>query len=155
MKVLVLAVALAACGGAQPPAFRSPGPKQLKFVALPVESPNFPNAAKLATDLLRRARLKDMPEPTMTKVSIEIVQLQIECVEPTETCYEAVGKTLSADLLLFGELEAGPREGQVKFTVSLFDVGAKAYRKRSAKMFATEEDAAYDMKLVVQDATKP
>jgi hypothetical protein len=155
MNRQLFAVALASCGGAPPPASSPSSAKQVKVVVLPVESPVFPKSAKLATDLLRRARLKDIPESTLSKVSLEIVQLQIECVEPTLDCYEAVGKTLAADLLLFGELEPGPRAGQLKFTVSLFDVAAKSWKRRATRLFATEDDAAYDMKLVVQDATKP
>ncbi len=125
------------------------------FVALPVESEAFPKSAALATDLLARARLRGLAPPTMSKVPLEIVQLSIECVDPTLDCYVAAAKSLSANLLLFGEIEPGQREGELRLTVSLLDVDGKRWVKRTTKLFPTEDDAVYDMHLVVNEATRP
>lgn len=145
---------MVACGAPPPPS----GPAAVSphsLVALPVESAAFPKSAKLATDLLRRARVRGFDPPTMSKVSLEVVQLSIECVDPTLDCYVAAARSLSANTILFGQIEPGPREGELQLTVSLLDAANKRWIKRATKLFPTEDDAAYDMHLVVDEATRP
>src|SRR5438477_10604748 len=64
------------------------------WAVLPVDSDAFPIAARAATERLRRARVRGLDEPQVSKVSLEVVQLSIECVERTPACYERVGKSL-------------------------------------------------------------
>jgi hypothetical protein len=127
----------------------------MTIAALPTESSEFPNAANAATSFLRRARVKGFEQPAMSKVSLEVVQLSIECVEATIDCYEAVGKSLSADQLLFAQIDPGPKPQQLRVTISLFDVEARRWRKRAAKVFADELDATYGIGDVVAEATRP
>jgi hypothetical protein len=123
-------------------------------VAVPVESDAFPASAQLLTDLLRRARLRDVDPPTMGKVSLEVIQLSIECVDPTLDCYTQVARTLHADLMIMGEITPGAGKDELTATVSLLDARDKRWVKRAARKFATEDDARYDMHLVVEEVTR-
>jgi hypothetical protein len=144
---------VAGCGSAPKPVPPAAGPKRT-FTVLPAESDRFPVAAKVTTDRLQRARLKGIDEPQLSKVSLEVVQLAIECVEQSDDCYQAVGKELSADQLLFARIVPGPRPESVKVTITLFDVEAKQHRSVE-KVFATEDDVTYTIGEVVAEATKP
>src|SRR4051794_11223199 len=111
------------CTPASAPAPATPYTPGAKIWAvLPAESDSFPIAARAATERLRRARLRGFLEPQVSKVSLEVVQLSIECVERTPSCYEAVGKSLAANELLFAEIDEGPKKQSIKVTVTLFDV---------------------------------
>jgi len=150
-----LLIGLVSCVPASsvPPA--GPGPAKRSFVVVPAESDAFPLAARATTDRLRRARLRGFNEPDISKVSLEVVQLSIECVEPTVACYERVGKELAATQLLFAEIARGPRRDSVKVTITLFDVEAKVRKRAVAKVFASEEDVPFGVADVVAEATKP
>src|SRR5215207_4365313 len=101
-------VALAACAKprpAPPPVKVAPIEKpKLKLAVLAVESDKFPKAAQAATESLAKAQVAGMDEVQVSKVSLEVVQLSIECTEPSPSCYEAVGKSLSANRLLFAQV---------------------------------------------------
>ncbi len=153
--LLLVAAAVTACGPPPEPAPPQPAAAPRSLVALPVESAAFPRSAQVATALLGRARIRGVDPPTMSKVPLEVIQLSIECVDATLDCYVAVAKSLSANLLLFGEIEPGPREGELRVTISLLDVDGKRWVRRSTKLFASELDASYDMRKVVNDATRP
>lgn len=136
------------------PATPAAGAKRI-WAVLPAESDSFPIAARSTTERLRRARVKGLEEPQVSKVSLEVVQLSIECVERSAVCYEAVGKSLSANELLFAEIDEGPRKQSVRVTVTLFDVDAKQRKKAAIKVFASEEDVVWGVADVVAEATKP
>lgn len=90
----------------------------------------------------------------MGKVSLEVIQLSIECVEPTLDCYTQVARTLQADVMIFGEITPGPGDGEFQLTVSLLDAKEKRFIKRAAKKFPSEDDARYDMHRVVEEVTR-
>ena len=136
-----------------PPAPPTPPPHT--FVVVPAESDAFPLAARATTERLRRARLKGYKEPDISKVSLEVVQLSIECVEPTVVCYERVGRELAASQMLFAEIDKGPKRDSVKVTITLFDVEAKVRKRAVAKVFASEDDVPFGVADVVAEATKP
>jgi hypothetical protein len=153
-----LLLILGAIGCAPPPvvATTPPAPARTgKLAVLPAESDAFPIAARYTTERLRRARVRGLDEPQLSKVSLEVVQLSIECVEPTAGCYEAVGKELGANGLLFAEIAPGPKPDQVQVLVTLFDVDAKQRKRAAAKVFASEEDVAFGVAEVVAEVTKP
>jgi hypothetical protein len=150
---IIGALAVAGCGSAPKPIPQTAGAKRT-FTVLPAESDRFPVAAKVTTDRLQRARLKGIDEPQLSKVSLEVVQLAIECVEQSDDCYHAVGKELAADQLLFAQIVPGPRPESVKVTITLFDVPAKQHRSVE-KVFASEDDVSYTIADVVNEATKP
>ena len=153
----VALLVMCAAAGCLPPQGPDPSaPKQQKrvFAVLPAESDQFAEAAKATSDHLRRARLRGLDEPVIAKVPLEVVQLSIECVEPTPACYEAVGRSLSANLILFAKLEPGPKPQSVAITVSLFDVDTKTWAKQVRQVFSDEADAVYSVRDVVQEATR-
>lgn len=125
------------------------------LAVLPAESDAFPIAARAATERLRRARVKGLDEPAVSKVSLEVAQLAIECVESTAVCYSAVGQSLAANQILFAEIAAGPKRAQIKVTVTLFDVDSRQRRKAATKVFASEEDVVWGVADVVAEATRP
>jgi hypothetical protein len=126
------------------------------WAVLPAESDAYPIAARAATERLRRARVRGYDEPQVSKVSLEVVQLSIECVDRTPACYERVGKSLTppANELLFAEIDEGPKAESVKVTVTLFDVDTKQRKKAAIKVFASEEDVVWGVADVIAEATK-
>ena len=127
------------------------------WTVLPAESDEYPIAARAATERLRRARLRGMNEPEVSKVSLQVVQLSIECVDRTPNCYTAVGRSLQPPPaeLLFAEIDQGPRKESIKVTVTWFDVQAQKRKKAASKVFPSEEDVVWGIADVVAEATKP
>ncbi len=152
--LLAVCLGVVGCLPPKPPPKPVYEPGKLVFAVLPAESQTFPIAARAATERLRRARVKGLDEPQMSKVSLDIVQLQIECVEPNASCYEAVGKELAANQMLFAEIVSGPRKDSIRVTVTLFDVDLKKRRKAASKVFASEEDVVWGVADVIAEATK-
>jgi hypothetical protein len=160
LSVVVAIAALgAACAKPRPP--KKPvavveKPK-LKLAVLAVESDKFPKVAQAATDSLAKAQVKGMDEVEVSKVSLEVVQLSIECTEPTADCYEAVGKSLAANRLLFAQVGPGVitkgRKRDVRVTITLFDVDTRASQKTAEKVFPNEKDAAAGIDTLISEAT--
>jgi hypothetical protein len=167
--VQVVAVALLAAvgcvqGPAPPPkAAVAPPPaaKRVKLAILPVESDAFPRVASGLNALFHDVQVKGVDDYFLSKVTLEVVQLSIECVEQTSSCYEAVGKNLAAQRLLLGHIVAGPvaapvkgkkkeRLPSVKVTVTLFDVDSGAPAKETEQSFKNELDASNGLGELVQ-----
>ena len=138
-----------ACGPAHP--VRDPGAKR-QLAILPVESDTFPVAARAVGAMLVAAKVKDIDAMRVSKVSIEVVQLSIECLEPTNACYEAAGRSMSANRLLFARIEGGTR--RLKLTVTLFDVDAREPKRSQVKVFATEAEAIEGAPTLVEVVTQ-
>ena len=141
-------ILLLACGHAHP----AGDPARTQLAVLPAESDAFPGVARAVNASLRAAKVKDIDETRVSKVSIEVVQLSIECVEPTNACYEAAGHSISANRLLFARIDAAAR--QLKLTVTLFDVDARAPKRTQAKVFATEAAAIQGAPALVAAVTQ-
>ena len=155
---LVLAVSAgSACTRARPRPPEGPPPK-VTMTVLPAESDAFPKAAQAATASLATARVDGVDETQVSQVSLEVVQLSIECVEPTEACYAAVGATLSTNRLLFAKIgpagTRGRKRKEVKVTVTLFDVDGRTPRT-AEKVFASEREATAGIGDLVGEATRP
>jgi hypothetical protein len=125
---------------------------KITLAVLPAESDAFPKAARAATESLSNAKVSGIDDREMSKVSLEVVQLSIECVEPTVVCYEAVGKSLSANRLLFAAIEPASKK-QLKVTVTLFDVDAR-YPHSAQRTFANEKEATSGISDLVAEATQ-
>ena len=145
---------LCACGGHSPPPVAPAPPKVVTLAVLPAESDTFPVAAKATTDSLSRAHITGVDRTQVSKVSLEVVQLSIECVEATPACYQQVGKTLAADRLLFAQIAPGPKKKQLKVTVSLFDVQVAGEPKTAEKVFRSEKDAESGIDALVGEVAK-
>jgi len=155
-RVLV-SVALAACTHPSAPSLSPPpapraSPK-VKLAVLPTESSAFPKAAQAATDSLTNVRVGGIDETRLSMVSLEVVQLSIECVEPTPECYTAVGRSLAANRLLFAQIASDSKRKQLKVTVMLFDVDANQ-PKTVEKLFATEQEATAGVAELVGEAIR-
>lgn len=157
-----MVVTMAACTHAGSPTTTttasSPPPvraaKPVRLVALPAESEAFPKLARAATDSLSRAQVSGLGTAQVSKVSLEVVQISIECVDPSAACYQAVGRSLTANGLLFAQIAAVKRK-QLKITVTLFDVDARAARTKAEKVFESEDDATAGIADLVAEATRP
>ena len=129
-------------------------PKKLKLAVLAVESDKFPAVAEAATASLAKARVAGVDEVKVSKVSLEVVQLSIECVDPSADCYAAVGKSLAADRLLFAQVAAaGKRKRDVLVTITLFDVDARTARATAQKTFPNARAATAGIDTLVAEAT--
>jgi hypothetical protein len=119
---------------------------------LPAESDAFPKAAAAVTESLQKATVAGIDERSVSKVSLEVVQLSIECVEATPACYKEVGKSLSANRLLFAQISAEKKKA-LKVSVTLFDVDA-ANPRTTEKVFPNEKAAEGGIGDLVTEATK-
>jgi len=135
------------------------GPKRIKLAVLKVESDQFPALATALNTQLRDVQVKGVDDYFISKVTLEVVQLSIECVEPTPNCYAAVGKSLSAQRLLVARLLPGtpPRRGRhhaapVTVSVTQIDTEAGTTVQKAEKEFKSEQDAVQGLSQVVLEA---
>ena len=155
----LIGAAISACAHPQPAAptadtLPPPPEKTVKLVVLPAESAAFPQAAKATNDSLLHAQIDGSGAVQVSKVSLEVAQLAIECVEPSVSCYAAVGRSLAAKDLLFAQIAAVKR-AQLKVTITLFDVDAKLPRTKAEKVFASENEATAGIAELVAKVTRP
>ena len=146
--VFAIVVATACAHPHAPPA--TPAGKVV-LVTLPTESDSFPTVAKATTSALTSVKLAGVDESSTSKVSIEVVQLSIECVDPTSSCYEAAAKSLSANKLLFAQIDVAGKKPKV--VVTLFDVATRA-PKTTGRTFDTEAIAIAGLDRLVTEATQ-
>jgi hypothetical protein len=151
--------ALSACAHPQPvtPATGTAPPppaNTARLVVLLAESAAFPRAAQATNESLIHAQLEGGEAVQVSKVSLEVAQLAIECVEPSVTCYAAVGRSLVAKGLLFAQI-ATVKRAQLKVTITLFDVDTKTPRTRAEKVFASENEATAGIAELVAKVTRP
>ena len=130
----------------------NPATPKVTLAVLPAESDAFPNAARAVTESLERATVSGIDTKNVSKVSLEVVQLSIECVEPTPACYKAVGRSLSANRLLFAQISAEKKKA-VKVSVTLFDVDAESPHT-AEKVFPNEKAATDGISDLVSEATR-
>jgi hypothetical protein len=147
---LLVVAAIAGCAHSKPVATPTPVAK-IKLLTLPTESDAFPEIASAATTALGHAHVAGVDKESTTKVSIEVVQLSIECVDPSASCYEAAAKSLSANKLLFAQVDVDGKKP--KISVTLFDRGNRAV-KTVAHTFATEADAVAGVDGLVGEVTR-
>ena len=148
--LLLVVAAVVGCAHSKPVATPTPVAK-IKLLTLPTESDAFPTIASAATTALGHAHVAGVDEEGTTKVSIEVVQLSIECVDPSASCYEAAAKSLSANKLLFAQVDVDGKKP--KISVTLFDRGNRAV-KTVAHTFATEADAVAGLDGLVGEVTR-
>jgi hypothetical protein len=127
MAGVILLLCLGACASKKPPPARvakpPPRPDQ-KLAWMPLELLDAPAVAPAINERLSRAKLPGMTAGVKAAVSMEVAQLAIECIQPTPTCYRAVGHSLGADRLLWAEIDPSAPEDKIRITVVLFDVEA-------------------------------
>jgi hypothetical protein len=154
MRRVVLLAVVVACGYGSSTPRTVVAPPKVKLAVLPAESDAFPNAAKAATESLVQAKVRGIDLTQVSKVSLEVVQLSIECVDETVDCYQAAGRSLAADRLLFAQIAAAPQK-HLKVTVTLFDVGTKRAVGTAEQEFASDAEATTGVAGLVTRATTP
>src|SRR3954469_14824417 len=157
--LVMLAVAGCAHAPAQEAAAPPPAPKaRVKLAVLPVDSDAFPQIASSLNRSLHDVKVKGVDDYFLSRVTLEVVQLSIECVQPSSDCYSAVGKSLSANRLLLGHIAAvgkKRRDKSVRVTITLFDVDAGEASNVVDRVFKTPELASQGAQDLVAEAAEP
>lgn len=156
-RLVVSSVIAAGCGHAPPPPVAPPplalAPPKIQLAVIPAESDAFPRVARAVSASLAGAKVAGVDETSISKVSLEVVQLSIECVEPTPACYQAIGRSMAVNRLLFARIESAARRA-LKISVTLFDVDARAATRTAAKVFASEAAASAGIAALVSEVTR-
>ncbi len=137
----------------------APSPPRTKLAVLPIDGQEFPEIAASLNNALHDVKIKGVDDYFLSKATLEVVQLQIECIEPSSACYVAVGKQLSANKLLLGHIApAGKRkrDKSVRVTITLFDVDAGEPANVVDRVFRSPELASQGAgELVAEAAADP
>ena len=153
--MVVVWVALGCGGHAPPPPAAPPAPPpKVVLAVMPAESDVFPKAAQAASEALAGVHVGGIDETKVWKASLEVVQMQIECLDASASCYAAAGKELHADRLLFAQI-AREKKKQVAVTVTLFDVDTSAQQKQAHAVYADETAAIAGIPKLVTEVTQP
>ena len=138
--------AASGCSGHEPPPRTAqptappPPPKRLAW--LPVDTLEIPDVTRALNAELGHVQLAGTTAAHKAAVSMEVAQLAIECTQPTPTCYQAVGKSLGADRLLWAEVRTGQgRAPEVRIALALYDVGSAVAPRRVERTFAGAAEA--------------
>jgi hypothetical protein len=149
-------LSMMACGPARPvPAAPTPPPPRaaVRLTVIPADSDAFPRAARAVSASLSSAQISGV-DATVSRVSLEVVQLSIECVDPTDTCYQAIGKSMAANRLLFARIDPGAARHQLRVTVTLYDVDAGSAKRTAVTLFPPEDQAVAGVAALVSEATR-
>jgi hypothetical protein len=131
---------------------------RMKLAVLPVESDSFPRLAKSINGVFHDLQVNGIEDYFLSKVTLEVAQLAIECVDQTNECWVAVGKSLSSDRMLMAQIGANAAaKGKkklraVELTVTYFDVESGQPLHVSNKSFKSEDEALRGMKDLIDDA---
>ncbi len=158
--VVLIALVAAGCAHAPPPRAETPPPPKprVKLAVLPVDGDAFPAIAASLNKSLHDVKVKGVDDYFLSKVTLEVVQLSIECVQQTSECYAAVGKSLSANKLLLGHIVAvgkRKRDKSVRVTITLFDVDAAQATNVVDRVYKTPDLAAQGAADLVAEAADP
>jgi len=154
----LLVGALQACATKPPP--RASAPRRpatsgapVKLAVLPSDPLLFADVATALDRQLAQARLSGVGPTVRAKISMEVAQLALECVSPTDGCYAQVGRFLQVDRLLWGSIARGPQAVGVRVTVVLLDVARGAPVARAEATFPQNEAAIGGLRKLVDQAT--
>jgi hypothetical protein len=136
---------------APPPAAR------VKMAVLPVDASDYPAIAQSLNNVLHDVKVKGVDDYFLSKATLEVVQLSIECVEQTAACYSAAGKQLGANKLLLGRItSAAPpkkkRDKSVRVIITLFDVDTGEAVNVAERVYRTPEAASQGATDLVAEA---
>jgi hypothetical protein len=134
----------------------APAPARIKLAVLPLDNRDFPSIAQSVNNVLHDVKVRGVDDYFLSKATLEVVQLSIECVEQTAACYSAVGKQLGANRLLLGHITpAGKkkRDRSVRVTITLFDVDGGEVVNAVDRVFRSPEAASQGATDLVAEAT--
>jgi hypothetical protein len=126
------------------------------MAVLPLDATDYPAIAQSLNNVLHDVKVKGVDDYFLSKATLEVVQLSIECVEQTAACYAAVGKQLGANKLLLGHITAAgkrKRDKSVRVTITLFDVDGGATLNMVDHIYRTPEAASQSASELVAEAT--
>ncbi len=127
----------------------------VKLAVLPADSLLFADIATALDDQLVHARVAGAGTTIRAKISMEVAQLALECVSPTDECYAQVGRFLQVDRLLWGQIARDVPSSGVKVTVVLLDVARGAQLARAEEVFAKNDAAIGGLHRLVERASSP
>ena len=158
--LLGIAVLAAGCAHAPATQVETPPPPRarIKLAVLPLDNDTFPQIAASLNKALHDVKVKGVDDYFLSKVTLEVVQLSIECVQPTSECYSAVGKSLSANKLLLAHVAPvgkRRRDKSVRVTITLFDVDAGEASNVVDRVYKTPDLAAQGASELVAEAAEP
>jgi hypothetical protein len=81
-----------------------------------------------------------------SKVPLDVVQISIECVDPSPRCHAAVASSLQADQLFFGTIDAPDGKPRVRVTRTARDGSVVG---EAEETFESEDAAAAKVKALV------
>ena len=123
-----------------------------RLVVLPADAMPFPESTGVLNAVLTSAKFNNVSEAVLAKVSMEVAQLSLECVEPADPCYQSVGRFLTADRILWADVKSrnGP-DGKAHPTViiRMFDVEAGRSLGEAQQSYATSP-TAQDMEVLLR-----
>jgi hypothetical protein len=125
------------------------------LVILPVEVDVFPKLSNAVNGAFLTARVAGVDRSMISKVSLEVVQISIECLESTAACWTAAGKTLNADRLLFAEIDPvveKRNKKSVRLRVTLFDVKKGETIGTTDHTYPNEDKAVTESRALVKEA---
>ena len=125
----------------------------VKLAVLPSDSLLFADVASALDRQLAEARPSGVGPMVRGKVSMEVAQLTLECVAPTDECYTQVGRFLQVDRLLWGSIARDPQSAGLRVTVVLLDVRRGAAVARAEEIFAKSDAAIGGLRKLVDLAT--
>ena len=112
------------------------------MAVLPVESDAFPAVAEAINKAFKKVVVHTVDEYFRSKASLDVVQLSIECVEASDACYSAVGKSLDVNFLLMAQVSAAAKPAKgVSIRMTLFNVDIGAPMTSVDRVFKKQEDA--------------
>jgi hypothetical protein len=155
--LLVVGCAHSQSSGVWPPPGTTPPPRT-KLAVLPVDADQFPQLAASLNSAFRGVRVAGVDDYFLSKVTLEVVQLSIECVQPSSECYKAVGKSLSANKLLLGHVVAAgkrKRDKSVRVTLTLFNVDTGEAASVVDRVYKTPELASQGAQGLVAETASP
>jgi hypothetical protein len=157
-------MALPACATNAPPRPSGPArapvtahaPPSVRLAVLPPDALLFSDVAAALNEQLGQARIngEGHAKAMMGNVSMEVAQLSLECVSPTDECYTAVGRFLQVDRLLWGQVTRDQDQAGIKVSIVLLDVSTGTPIARAERTFPEAAAAIRDLPPLVAQATQ-
>ena len=127
----------------------------VRLAVMPADSLLYADVATALDEQLGHARVAGARTAIRAKISMEVAQLALECVSPTDECYSQVGRFLQVDRLLWGQIALDVTSAGVKVTVVLLDVHRGMQLGRAEEVFPKNDVAIGGLRRLVNRASAP
>lgn len=162
LKILLLGTlfgVLPGCATKAPPkvgaVHRDAPSDSVRLAVMPADSLLYADVATALDEQLGHARVAGARTAIRAKISMEVAQLALECVSPTDECYSQVGRFLQVDRLLWGQIARDASSAGVKVTVVLLDVHRGMQLGRAEEVFPKNDVAIGGLRRLVDRASAP